>query len=973
MTGTPYLAASGNEASGTTTLPVSVSHSTAVGDTIAVWLTSNTATSNISGVTDSQGNTYAAQGAAADGTNINGQWFVAGPANNPAGPKALVSGTDTITGNYSGTGGTKTLDAIGCPGLTGNADEISGPETGTGTSISYTTPATAQGLDLVLAGETHNNPGGTPLTWAGSFATPALTNSQHASGAIYSNVAAVVPTTAGVITTNATLAASGNWASATISLAPVNTASSAARVGATVPDLALSSTNGCYDGGMTQAAADTQFCTLVGRGIGTNPPNGHLTVTKKFWTSVNDYSLTRNDLAHYLSFGTKIMFALTPPLTGGTSSDQALLASFLSSLKSMGFNATNAVIILWQEPEGTTHFGGTSGGGVGTGPAGYQTQMAFFGPTVNASGLPLAQDVGLGGGEANAVNYLNAGYAATGVTFQAQYADYYYNPFARGIRLATSAAVADAHGVPFGLGEFGMHVTDDYASYMNYMTGFFQARLVAQQSGTGSGITDLEYYQGQCSATGAGDLSSPILTATDPRIPYFRTMFDTLTGIAHPNTITVTSPGAQTGTAGTAIAPLTITATDSDPSQTLTFTAAGLPPGLAISNSGVITGTPTTQGTYNVTVTAADSTTASGSTGFTWVISPIVTNTVTVTNPGAQTTQLGAAVSKALTATDSNPAITTFTWGAAGLPPGLAISASSGTITGIPTAVGSYSVAVTATDSTGSSGTASFTWTISNPNVLPPGVFTTLPPVAPSPIAGLGRAQQLSYEIAFGLVAGAGSTQPWSAVILQFYDFDALPTLQAPVATVTYRCPMGTANDPNGPAVVYGRGPMRGAFMRIRVNNTDSVQGTLAFLTVVGTAREVDRDDWRWDSGGNAPVIPGYTNATAAAASLVLGGVAGLSVPHTQTVTRLCSMFAGQAYLRVHLFSGGPANITLKLTPQPPSLFSNQDLISKSIGNAGDDSPPFTLPLPRGACLLQFVGDATTDAIVSAELIAQEP
>lgn len=152
MTGTPYLAATGSEASGTTTLPVTVTTTTSVGDTIAVWLTSNTTVSNLSGVTDSQGNTYAAEGAAADGTNINGQWFVAGPNNNPAGPKALVATVDTITGQYTGTGGTKTLDAYGCSGLAGTADQISGPQTGTGTTISYTTPATTQPNDLVLAG-----------------------------------------------------------------------------------------------------------------------------------------------------------------------------------------------------------------------------------------------------------------------------------------------------------------------------------------------------------------------------------------------------------------------------------------------------------------------------------------------------------------------------------------------------------------------------------------------------------------------------------------------------------------------------------------------------------------------------------------------------------------------------------------------------------------------------------------------------
>ncbi|MET7728463.1 putative Ig domain-containing protein [Streptomyces mirabilis] len=86
------------------------------------------------------------------------------------------------------------------------------------------------------------------------------------------------------------------------------------------------------------------------------------------------------------------------------------------------------------------------------------------------------------------------------------------------------------------------------------------------------------------------------------------------------NTVTVNNPGNQSGTVGTAVS-LQMTGSDSDTSQTLTYTATGLPAGLSISSSGKITGTPTTAGTSSVTVTAKDSTNASGSTSFTWTIS----------------------------------------------------------------------------------------------------------------------------------------------------------------------------------------------------------------------------------------------------------------------------------------------------------------------------------------------------------------
>jgi O-glycosyl hydrolase len=86
------------------------------------------------------------------------------------------------------------------------------------------------------------------------------------------------------------------------------------------------------------------------------------------------------------------------------------------------------------------------------------------------------------------------------------------------------------------------------------------------------------------------------------------------------NTVTVTNPGSQTSTAGTA-ASLQISASDSAAGQTLTYSATGLPAGLSINSStGLISGTPTTAGTSSVTVTATDTTGASGSASFSWTV-----------------------------------------------------------------------------------------------------------------------------------------------------------------------------------------------------------------------------------------------------------------------------------------------------------------------------------------------------------------
>ncbi|HJZ01970.1 MAG TPA: putative Ig domain-containing protein, partial [Streptosporangiaceae bacterium] len=177
------------------------------------------------------------------------------------------------------------------------------------------------------------------------------------------------------------------------------------------------------------------------------------------------------------------------------------------------------------------------------------------------------------------------------------------------------------------------------------------------------------------------------------------------------NTVTVTGPGTQTSTVGTAVS-LQIHASDSASGQTLTYTAAGLPAGLSVnSGTGLISGTPTTAGTSSVTVTAKDTTGASGSATFTWTVNPPGANTVTVTNPGTQTSTVGTAASLQIHASDSASG-QTLTYTATGLPAGLSINSATGLISGTPTTAGTSNVTVTATDTTGASGPASFSWTV---------------------------------------------------------------------------------------------------------------------------------------------------------------------------------------------------------------------------------------------------------------------
>ncbi|HEV2638847.1 MAG TPA: phospholipase D-like domain-containing protein [Actinocrinis sp.] len=111
--------------------------------------------------------------------------------------------------------------------------------------------------------------------------------------------------------------------------------------------------------------------------------------------------------------------------------------------------------------------------------------------------------------------------------------------------------------------------------------------------------------------------------------------------------------------------------------------------GLIINDSGVLSGVESTF--------VADFTkTASG--------------VVTVTNPGAQTSTVNTAASLQIQAGDT--AGGTLSYSATGLPAGLSISSATGLISGTPTTTGTSTVTVTAKDSTGPTGSTSFSWTV---------------------------------------------------------------------------------------------------------------------------------------------------------------------------------------------------------------------------------------------------------------------
>jgi prepilin-type N-terminal cleavage/methylation domain-containing protein len=167
--------------------------------------------------------------------------------------------------------------------------------------------------------------------------------------------------------------------------------------------------------------------------------------------------------------------------------------------------------------------------------------------------------------------------------------------------------------------------------------------------------------------------------------------------------LTLTNPGTRNNASGTAITPVGHTAGGGYPPYT--WSQTGLPAGLSLDGStGVVSGTPTTVGASSVTITVTDSRGATRPATFTWNIAGVLD----LVDPGDQTSTAGVSVTRTLTRTGG---AAPFAFTQTGLPAGLSISATTGTISGTPTSVGTANVTVKVTDATGQQDTVAFTWT----------------------------------------------------------------------------------------------------------------------------------------------------------------------------------------------------------------------------------------------------------------------
>ena len=162
--------------------------------------------------------------------------------------------------------------------------------------------------------------------------------------------------------------------------------------------------------------------------------------------------------------------------------------------------------------------------------------------------------------------------------------------------------------------------------------------------------------------------------------------------------VTITTASLPNGEVGVAYSQALAAAGGTQPYSNWTVSSGTLPAGLSLnSSSGVLSGTPTTTGPSNFSVTVKDSVGATSPAqplSITVVAGPSITTT---SLPGGE---VGVAYSTTLAETGGT-APYTWTVSSGSLPGGLSLNSSTGAISGTPTTVGTPSFSVTVKDSDG--------------------------------------------------------------------------------------------------------------------------------------------------------------------------------------------------------------------------------------------------------------------------------
>src|SRR6266550_197751 len=189
----------------------------------------------------------------------------------------------------------------------------------------------------------------------------------------------------------------------------------------------------------------------------------------------------------------------------------------------------------------------------------------------------------------------------------------------------------------------------------------------------------------------------------------------------------VTATALPNGTAGAAYPSTNLQASGGVPpyAWSVTTAATTFPPGLTLSSTGQITGTPTAAATYNFTVQVKDLQNTTATANLSILVNPAPTLlTITTTSSQLPTGTVSTAYATNLTASGGTPPYAwSVTTAATTFPPGLILSGA-GQITGTAAAAATFNFTVQVKDSLNATASASLSITI-NQTVWQPALNTS--------------------------------------------------------------------------------------------------------------------------------------------------------------------------------------------------------------------------------------------------------
>ncbi|WP_349961798.1 putative Ig domain-containing protein [Rhizobium sp. ZPR3] len=797
------------------------------------------------------------------------------------------SSSNSIALNLSG--GTASSVAIGTQASHGTA-------TASGTSITYTPNASYAGPDSFTYTATNAGGTSTPATVTITVGTPTITLSPStlAFGAIATAYSQAVSATGG--SSPYTYAITAGSLPSGLSLSSSTGAITGTPTGAGTYNFSITVTDSSTGTGPF-TSSNAYSITIAAPTISVSPSSLSAgvvgtayseTITASGGTSSYSFAVTGGSLPAGLTLSSGGALSGTP--TAGGTFSFTVTATDSSTGTGAPFSASRVYSLTIAAP--------TIAVAPTTLPA--ATVAAAYSQTVTASGGTSSYSFAVTAGTLPAGLTLSSGGALSGTptaggtfnfTITATDSSTGTGPFtgSRAYSLSVSAPTiaVSPSSLPSGTAEAAYSQTitasGGTGSYNYSLTsGFLPAGIALSSSGVLSGTP-----------TAAGTFNFTI-TATDSSTgtgPFTGSRAYTLT-ISAP-TISITPSTLPAGTAGTAYSQ-TLAASGGIGGYSYSLTTGNLPPGVALSSGGVLSGIPTTGGTFNFTLTATDSHAFTGSQAYSITIG---TPTITIAPATLPAGTAGTAYNQTLTASGGAGGYS-YSLTTGSLPPGVALS-SGGVLSGTPTAGGTFNFTVKATDSLTFSGSQAYSITIGAPTI------TITPATLPAGTAGTAYSQTLTAS------GGTGG-----------YTY----------SLTTGTLPAGVALSSGG---VLSGTPTAGGTFNFTVKATDSLtfSGSQAYSITIGAPTITI-----------APAtLPAGTAGTAYSQTLTAsGGTGGYTYSLTAGTLPVGVALSSAGVLSGTPSTGGTFNFTV--TAKDSLSFTGSQAYSITIGAPTITIAPTTLP-----------------------------